>query len=97
MSTQRPLRLVICVNERLGAGQRSCAGSGSRKLLTDLRQLLSEASLDVPIVERECLGRCAEGPAMRIAPGGEFFTEVNGSTLQTIVDQLRQQVSRQSN
>ena len=96
MNRQRPLRLVICVNERLGAGQRSCAGSGSRLLLSELQQRLSDASLDVPIVERECLGRCAEGPAMRIAPGGDFFTEVNDSTLETIIDKLRQQLSMQS-
>ncbi len=96
MKRQRPLRLVICVNERLGAGQRSCAGSGSRLLLSELQQRLSDASLDVPIVERECLGRCGEGPAMRIAPGGDFFTEVNDSTLETIIDKLRQQLSMQS-
>lgn len=97
MSRERPLRLVICVNERLGAGQRSCAGSGSRILLAELRQRLSDASLDVPIVERECLGRCAEGPAMRIAPGGEFFTEVESATLETIIDRLQQQLGERSN
>ena len=96
MNAQRPLRLVICVNERLGAGQRSCAGSGSRLLLTELKQRLADAAIDVPIVERECLGRCAEGPAMRIAPGGDFFTQVNDSTLETIVDLLRQQLTTQS-
>ena len=29
MNRARPPRLVVCVNQRLGAGQRSCAGSGS--------------------------------------------------------------------
>ena len=96
MSIERPLRLVVCINERLGAGQRSCAGSGARILLDELRQLLAEASLDVPIVERECLGRCAEGPAMRIAPGGEFYTQVESATLKTIVDRLRQQLTANS-
>ena len=89
MSAKRPLRLVVCINERLGAGQKSCAGSGSRELIVQLKQLLEQASLDIPVVERECLGRCEEGPAMRIAPGGEFFTEVQSSDLDQVISRLR--------
>ncbi len=88
MSEKRPLRLVVCVNERLGAGQRSCAGSGSREFIPQLKQRLAAASLDVAIVERECLGRCEEGPAMRIAPGGEFFTEVQSDDLDQVINRL---------
>lgn len=96
MNAARPPRLVVCVNQRLGAGQRSCAGSGSRDLIQQLKTHLTNASLDVPIVERECLGRCEQGPAMRIAPGGQFFTEVGASDLVAIVDQLREMVEANS-
>ena len=89
MTSARPPRLVVCVNQRLGAGQRSCAGSGSRDLIRQLESQLGELGLDVPIVERECLGRCEEGPAMRIAPGGEFFTEVEPADLAVVVERLR--------
>ena len=89
MNSYRPPRLVVCVNQRLGAGQRSCAGSGSRELIELLKRGLHEAGLDVPIVERECLGRCEEGPAMRIAPGGQFYTEVESDDLDKIVNESR--------
>lgn len=79
-------RLVVCVNERLGIGQKSCGGSGSRKLIARLEQLLSERGISVPITEQVCLGRCAEGIAMRIAPGGPFFTEVTEQDLAGIVE-----------
>ena len=81
-------RLVVCVNERLGAGQQSCAGSGSRQLITVIKQYFSESGIDVPIVEQVCLGRCAQGIAMRIAPGGPFFTLVTEADIAMIVDSV---------
>ena len=83
-----PPRLVACVNQRLGAGQRSCAGSGSLALIERLERLLEQRGLAVPVVRRECLGRCEQGPAMRIAPGGAFFTEVDDAALEVIVGEL---------
>ena len=85
----RPVRLVVCINERLGAGQRSCVGSGSIELISQLEAMIASAKLDVPVVRRECLGRCAEGPAMRIAPAGPFFTEIDETSLDNILDQLK--------
>ena len=82
------VRLVVCVNERLGPGQKSCAGSGSRELLQTLRAMLAERQMDYPVVEQVCLGHCYEGPAMRIAPGGPFFTEVGEQDLERIIREL---------
>ena len=79
-------RLVICVNERLGIGQKSCAGSGSRKLASKLERMLEQRSLSVDVVEQVCLGRCEEGIAMRIAPGGPFLTRVSEQDLDDIID-----------
>ena len=84
----RPVRLVVCINERLGTGQRSCVGSGSIELISQLEAMIASAKLEVPVVRRECLGRCAEGPAMRIAPAGPFFTEIDRCGLDHILDQL---------
>ena len=85
----RPVRLVVCINERLGAGQRSCVGSGSIELISQLEAMIAAEKLDVPVVRRECLGRCAEGPAMRIAPAGPFFTAIDDSGLDNILKQLK--------
>ena len=85
----RPVRLVVCINEKLGIGQRSCVGSGSIDLINQLEAMIVSAKLDVSVVRRACLGRCAEGPAMRIAPAGPFFTEIDETGLGNILDQLK--------
>ena len=78
----------MCINERLGTGQRSCIGSGNRDYIEAMRGLLADAGLDIKIVERECLGKCEIGPIMRIAPAGKFFTNIDQQTLPLIVDEI---------
>ena len=80
--------MIVCINERLGSGQRSCVGSGSLDLIARLEAMIAAAGLEVPVVRRECLGRCEEGPVMRIAPGGPFFTEIDETTLERILTEL---------
>ena len=93
----RPVRLIVCINQRLGTGQRSCVGSGNLDYIRQIRQLIDEAGLEIPVVERECLNKCEEGPVMRIAPGGRFFTEINESVLPQIVDELKAFLETQRN
>ena len=85
----RPVRLIVCVNQRLGAGQRSCAGSGNLGYIREVREMIEQAELDVAVVEQVCFGKCEQGPVMRIAPGGRFFTEIDESKLPEIVSELR--------
>lgn len=84
-----PVRLVVCVNRRLGSGQRSCVGSGSLDLISGIEALIADEKLDIPIVRRECLGRCETGPVMRIAPSGPFFTEIDQTRLGDIIGALK--------
>ena len=76
-----PVRLVVCINRRLGTGQRSCVGSGNLEYIAEVKRLIELAGFDVPVVERECLGKCEQGPVMRIAPGGQFYTEISQDSL----------------
>ena len=85
----RPVRLIVCINERLGTGQRSCAGSGSLDLICQLEAAIAAEQLEVPVIRRECLGRCEAGPVMRIAPAGPFFTEISVAVLPEIIAQLK--------
>ena len=85
----RPVRMIVCVNERLGTGQRSCVGSGSLALIEKLETMIQDAGLNVPVVRRECLGRCEEGPVMRIAPAGPFFCELSETGLDQLMTELR--------
>ena len=88
MSSAPEKKLVICVNERLGFEQKSCGGSGSRALIKILQEKKTLGQIDVEIVEQVCLGRCEEGVAMRIAPGGPFFTRVTEQDLDRILHDL---------
>ena len=87
------VRLVVCINRRLGIGQRSCAGGGSLALIERIEAMVVEQGIEqgieAPAVRRECLGRCEEGPTMRIAPGGPLFTEIDAAGLPVIIDELR--------
>ena len=87
MST--PVRVVVCINERLGTGQRSCVGSGSLDLIARLESMIAAEKIDVAVIRRECLGRCEQGPVMRIAPAGPFFCEINASALGDIIAELK--------
>ncbi|MDC1286332.1 (2Fe-2S) ferredoxin domain-containing protein [Gammaproteobacteria bacterium] len=91
----RPVRLVVCVNERLGTGQRSCVGSGSLDLISQLESMIALEKLDVPVIRRECLGRCVEGPVVRFAPAGPFFTEIDETSLDNIIAQLKNFIAEQ--
>ncbi len=75
MIEDAPITLVVCVKTRL-PGSPSCGGRGSPALLAALRADLSRHGLDVSIQEVQCLGRCTQGPNLRIK-GGAFFTSVS--------------------
>ena len=93
MDRNSPIRLVACINERLGAGQRSCVGSGNLDFIAQIKSMIATENLDVAIIERECLGKCGFGPIMRIAPGGEVFTEINAEVLDEIIVELKRQLA----
>jgi (2Fe-2S) ferredoxin len=87
------IRLVACVNKRLGTGQRSCVDSGNLDYIAEIETLIAQAGLDIAIIKRECLGKCEQGPVMRIAPGGRFFTEINQTSLPVIVSEIKMLVA----
>lgn len=84
-----PLRLVVCINERLSTDQRSCVGSGNLEYIAEIKKMIEAENLPIPVIERECLGKCGFGPIMRIAPSGEIFTEVNRDILEEIIVELK--------
>lgn len=95
MPARSPVRLVVCINRRLGTGQRSCVGSGNLEYIAEIRRMIEHANLDVPVIERECLGKCEQGPVMRIAPGGRFYTEISQDSLTEIVAEIQRMLDQQ--
>jgi NADH:ubiquinone oxidoreductase subunit E len=76
--------VMVCVNERF-SGRPSCGGSGGAQLADGLEHELSAQGLEVPVERVLCFGRCNEGPVMRIAPGGAFFTGMTQERLGEVV------------
>ena len=72
----------------MGEQSVSCAGRGSERLLVQLETLIKNRDLRVAVEPIYCFGRCAQGPNVRLAPGGEFFERVDVCDLPAIVDRV---------
>jgi NADH:ubiquinone oxidoreductase subunit E len=66
------ISLIACVKERF-TGKASCGGRGSVELIEHIEAEIKKSGLPILVERVNCLGECAKGPNMRIAPGGSFF------------------------
>lgn len=85
-STAKP-SIIVCVNARSGH-QHSCSGYGSERLASLLETALAEKQLNLEVSRIKCFGRCAKGPVIRIAPGGEFFEQCSEKDIRRIIDSV---------
>lgn len=75
--------ILVCVNERQGTPQPSCAARGG------LAVLKATCGRDVKAETCRCLGRCEKGPVVRIAPGGPFFHGVTAADATKLAEEAR--------
>ncbi|MDV7338612.1 (2Fe-2S) ferredoxin domain-containing protein [Terasakiella sp. A23] len=87
-----PKTVYVCTNRRFGVDSPSCAMRGSEKTLDLLKQEVAKRGLTYPIEKFICLGQCTFGPAIRIAPGGEFFLEAKPAKIDEIMDWLEKEM-----
>ncbi|MEO5363885.1 MAG: (2Fe-2S) ferredoxin domain-containing protein [Magnetococcus sp. DMHC-8] len=80
--------VIACIQER-SAARPSCAGRGGVQLADRLEQALAAQGLAAPVERIACFGRCDEGPNLRIAPGGAFFTGMTPERLDEVVAAVR--------
>jgi len=78
--------LIICINERLTASRTSCSHRGSREMAERIERYIKLEKLDMTVQRLQCLGRCSEGPVMRLIPGGEFLLGVDE---ESVMERLR--------
>ncbi|MBF0309398.1 MAG: (2Fe-2S) ferredoxin domain-containing protein [Magnetococcales bacterium] len=81
-------KVLVCIHER-PSGKPSCGGRGSLKLAEALEKALAEEPVPVACKRIACFGKCAEGPIVRIAPGGAFFRGVTEEMLGEILQAAR--------
>ena len=86
-SAAKPTTLIICVNRRLG-DQPCCAARGGVEQADRLEDAIAERRLDVKVERVHCLGVCARGPNMRLAPGGAFFFGVLADDIPAVIERI---------
>lgn len=85
-------RFIVCVNTRV-SGKPACGDSGSAELAERLEREIARRGLTAEVERAGCLGRCAQGPNMRIAPAGAFFHHVSANDIGAMVDALEQRLA----
>ena len=82
-------RLLVCVNPLGGANKPCCGGDrGSEALARRLEDQIKARGIRCEVARIHCLNKCHQGPAMRLAPGGEFWLGVAGDDLPGLLDKL---------
>lgn len=79
--------IIVCVNRRLRHDTPSCAERGSEAIADAVEAQMPGTGAS--LVRIKCFGRCADGPIVRIAPGGQFFTEASIDDVPEILEALK--------
>ncbi|MBF0168013.1 MAG: (2Fe-2S) ferredoxin domain-containing protein [Alphaproteobacteria bacterium] len=88
----RPTGIIVCINDRFTASKPSCARGGSVAIADALEQAIAERGLALTLERLHCLGECALGPNLRLAPGGRFFHHVKLADIPAILDEIEKEL-----
>ena len=82
--------VFFCVNKR-AAGEDCCANLGAQKMRDYVKDRVKALGLDaggnrIRINSAGCLGRCNEGPVLVVYPEGIWYTYVDESDLDEIIE-----------
>jgi (2Fe-2S) ferredoxin len=83
--------VFFCLNQRApGATRPSCANCGSEKMQEHAKKRIKKLGLSGPnqirINKAGCLDRCEEGPVLVVYPEGVWYTYVDETDIDEIVD-----------
>ncbi len=90
---ERITTIIVCVNDRFTASKPSCARGQSVAIADELERLVAERGLPLSVERLHCLGECALGPNLRLAPGGKFFHHVKLADVTSILDEIEKELS----
>jgi (2Fe-2S) ferredoxin len=86
-------RFIVCINKRPSLSQPSCASRGGVSLALALETEIAAQGLAVAVERVRCLGECAKGPNLRLAPGGKFFHAVKLDQISDIIEDARREIA----
>lgn len=82
--------VFFCLNQRDPGERQSCAGCGSEKMQDYAKKRVKKMGLSgqgkVRINKAGCLDRCEEGPVVVIYPQGTWYTYVDETDIDEIID-----------
>jgi len=81
-------QVIVCINHRANPTLPSCAARGSRQLADSLEQEIRDRGLDIHVTRLPCLGRCEEGPNLKLSPGGQYINHVTEGDLEQIMAEI---------
>ena len=81
--------LTVCVNVRPENGiSISCGPRGGADIHEAIKAEIARRGLDIGVETIKCLGLCARGPNVRLAPGNSWFHGVRLSDVPDLVDKV---------
>jgi NADH:ubiquinone oxidoreductase subunit E len=81
-------KVIVCVNRRSNPEQPSCAARGGVALADRLERELSLRGVSVTLERFHCLGRCEDGPNLKLAPGGQFHTHIRPEDVDELLGEI---------
>jgi (2Fe-2S) ferredoxin len=85
--TGRPT-VTVCINDRDERFAPCCGRHGGPEIAAALREQVAKRGLDVDVQTIRCLGLCAKGPNLRIAPSGSLYHAMTVEDVPAVVDAL---------
>ena len=85
--TGRPT-VTVCINDRDERFAPCCGRHGGPDIFAALQDAVARRGLNVDVQTIRCLGLCAKGPNVRIAPSGSLYHAVSPADVPALVDEL---------
>ena len=83
-------KVIVCINHRANPAQPSCAARGSLSLADRLEQEITDRGWDIALERFACLGRCEDGPNLKLSPGGSFCSHITPGDLEDLLQEIEQ-------
>jgi len=81
------VRLTVCVNDRgANAITVSCGPRGGANLERNIAKEIFKRGLNIEVQTIKCLGLCDKGPNVRLAPGNNWFHQVQPADTSELID-----------
>lgn len=87
------MRVVVCVNRMRGPRGKCCGLSGSLEIAEALESGARTRGLNVAIERIVCLGKCDDGPNLRIV-GGEFRQNLTLDDVPSLLEEFEKRSGR---